>query len=70
MVKLTKEQRVKNIRHNRKFGITNNDRAINYGGKCVKKKPTLDDYDNITLEGEDNQHDIDFGLDNYNNKED
>ena len=66
MVKLTKEQRVKNIRHNRKFGITNNDRAINYGGKCVKKKPTLDDYDNISLV-DNSTNDVDFGLDNYDN---
>jgi len=67
MVKLTKKQRVENIRHNRKFGIINEDKAISYGGKTILKKASLDDYD--TQGYEDNQHDIDFGLDNYN-KED
>ena len=37
------------------------------GGIAKKRKPSLDEYD--TQGYEDNQHDIDFGLDNYN-KED
>ena len=35
------------------------------GGKVILKKASLDEYD--TQGSEDNQHDIDFGLDNYNN---
>ena len=41
--------------------------TILHGGKVVLKKASLDEYD--TQGYEDNQHDIDFGLDNYN-KED
>ena len=37
------------------------------GGKVILKKASLDEYD--TQGSEDNQHDIDFGLNNYN-KED
>ena len=37
------------------------------GGIATRKKASLDEYD--TQGYEDNQHDIDFGLDNYN-KED
>jgi len=37
------------------------------GGIAKRKKASLDEYD--TQGYEDNQHDIDFGLDNYN-KED
>ena len=67
MVKLTKEQRVKNIQHNRKLGIINDDTPTSNGGIIVKRKASLDDYDNQGYD--DNQDDIDFGLDNYN-KED
>ena len=35
------------------------------GGRVVKKKASLDEYD--TQGYEDNQHDIDFGLDTYDN---
>ena len=41
--------------------------TILHGGKVVLKRASLDEYD--TQGYEDNQHDIDFGLDNYN-KED
>ena len=41
--------------------------TILHGGRVVLKKASLDEYD--TQGYEDNQHDIDFGLDNYN-KED
>ena len=34
------------------------------GGKVILKKASLDDYDNQGYE--DNQENIDFGLDNYN----
>jgi len=46
-------------------GIKEN--TILNGGKVVLKKASLDDYDNQGYE--DNQENIDFGLDNYN-KED
>ena len=68
MVKLTKEQRVKNIRHNRKLGIVNEDKSISYGGIAKKKHPTLDEYDNVGYE--DNTEDLDWGIVNHNNKED
>jgi len=35
------------------------------GGKVILKKASLDEYD--TQGSEDNQHDIDFGLNNYDN---
>ena len=35
------------------------------GGRVVKKKASLDEYD--TQGYEDNQHDIDFGLNDYDN---
>ena len=41
--------------------------TILHGGKVVLKKASLDEYDNQGYE--DNQENIDFGLDNYN-KED
>ena len=46
-------------------GIKEN--TILNGGKVVLKKASLDEYDNQGYE--DNQEDINFGLDNYN-KED
>ena len=46
-------------------GIKEN--TILSGGIAKKRKASLDEYD--TQGYEDNQHDIDFGLDNYN-KED
>ena len=67
MVRLTKEQRVKNIRHNRKFGIINEDKSIS-GGIAKKRRPTLDEYDNVGYE--DNTHDLDWGIVDHNNKED
>ena len=66
MVKLTKKQRVKNIRHNRKFGIINEDKSIS-GGIAKKRRPTLDEYDNVGYE--DNTEDLDWGIVDYNNKE-
>ena len=47
------------------FGIKED--TILSGGIATRKKASLDEYD--TQGYEDNQHDIDFGLDNYN-KED
>ena len=67
MVKLTKKQRVKNIRHNRKLGIVNDDKAISYGSVAKKRHPTLDEYDNVGYE--DNTEDLDWGIVDYNNKE-
>jgi len=66
MVKLTKKQSVNNIRHNRKLGITNDDKPISYGCRAKKRHPTLDEYDNVGLE--DNHYELEWGLDN-NNKE-
>ena len=66
MVRLTKKQRVENIRHNRKFGIINEDKSIS-GGIAKKRHPTLDEYDNVGYE--DNTYDLDWGIVDYNNKE-
>ena len=57
----TKEERKKIIEHNRKLGIINEDQAISYGSVIVKRKATLDDYDNQGYE--DNRDDVDFGQD-------
>ena len=67
MVRLTKKQRVKNIRHNRKLGIVNDDKAISYGSVAKKRHPTLDEYDNVGYE--DNTEDLNWGIVDYNNKE-
>ena len=63
--KLSKKEKKILNNYEAMFGIKED--TILHGGKVVLKKASLDEYD--TQGYEDNQHDIDFGLDNYN-KED
>ena len=65
MRKLTKQEKKILTNYEALMGIKED--TILSGGIAKRKKASLDEYD--TQGYEDNQHDIDFGLDNYN-KED
>ena len=63
--KLSKKEKKILNNYEAMFGIKED--TILSGGIAKRRKPTLDEYDNVGYE--DNQHDLDWGLDNYN-KED
>ena len=62
--KLTKKEKEILTNYEALRGIKEN--TILSGGIAKKRKPTLDDYDNISLV-DNSTNDVDFGLDNYNN---
>jgi len=62
--KLSKKEKKILNNYEAMFGIKED--TILSGGIAKRRKPTLDEYDNVGYE--DNQHDLDWGLDN-NNKE-
>ena len=64
MRKLTKKEKEILTNYEALSGIKE-DTILN-GGKVILKKASLDEYD--TQGYEDNQHDIEFVLDNYNNE--
>ena len=61
--KLSKKEKKILNNYEAMFGIKED--TILHGGRVVLKKASLDEYD--TQGSEDNQHDIDFGLNNYDN---
>ena len=63
MRKLTKKEKEILSNYDALRGIKE-DTILN-GGKVILKKASLDEYDNQGFE--DNQEDIDFGLNNYDN---